>query len=47
MTALLEMLAKELDKGDHAMVVMEQAGWHVSRTLKMPAGITILLFPPY
>ena len=47
MNAFLGMLAKELDEGDHAIVVMDQAGWHVSRTLEVPACITILLLPPY
>jgi len=47
MNAFLGMLADELDEGDHAIVVMDQAGWHVSRTLEVPACITILLLPPY
>ena len=26
---------------------MDQAGWHKSRELKLPRGITTLLLPPY
>jgi transposase len=47
MSAFLGMLAEELDEGDHAIVVMDQAGWHVSRSLEVPACIRILLLPPY
>ena len=32
MSAFPGMLAEELDEGDHAIVVMDQAGWHVIRT---------------
>ncbi len=26
---------------------MDQAGWHKSKDLKLPEGITVLLLPPY
>ncbi len=47
MGAFPRMLAKELEEDGHAIVVMGQAGWHVSKALKVPACITILLLPPY
>lgn len=43
----LEMLADELEGGDHAVLIMDQAGWHKSGGVKMPANITALLLPPY
>jgi transposase len=32
---------------DVAVVIMDQAGWHVSRRLIVPDNIRILLLPPY
>lgn len=29
------------------MLIMDQAGCHRSRTLKLPQGITVLLLPPH
>lgn len=28
-------------------MIMDRAGWHVSKTLVVPENITILLLPPY
>ena len=47
MSDFLRMLAEELGADEHAILVMDQAGWHVSRSLKVPDSITILLLPPY
>ena len=47
MSVFLRMLAEEIGADEHAIVVMDQAGWHVSRSLKVPDSITILLLPPY
>ena len=47
MSVFLRMLAEELGADEHAILVMDQAGWHVSRSLKVPDSITILLLPPY
>jgi transposase len=47
MNVFLRMLAKELGQDEHAIVIMDQAGWHVSRSLSVPGSITILLLPPY
>ena len=38
----LEMLSDELGSKDHAVLVMDQAGWHKARALKVPENITIL-----
>ena len=50
MNAFLEMLSRDCaSRGpdDIALVIMDQAGWHVSNDLEVPANIRILLLPPY
>lgn len=47
MSVFLKMLSEDLGPADHAVLVMDQAGWHVSRRLEVPDNITILLLPPY
>ena len=47
MNVFLRMLADELGTDDHAVLVMDQAGWHKSKALVVPESITILLLPPY
>lgn len=47
MNVFLTMLSKELGPQDHAVLIMDQAGWHKSRTLEIPENITTLLLPPY
>jgi transposase len=43
----LHMLSQELKPGDHAVLILDQAGWHKARTLNLPDNITILFLPPY
>lgn len=43
----LTMLSKHLAAGEHAVLIMDQAGWHRSRQLRLPDNITVLLLPPY
>jgi putative transposase len=33
--------------GSHAIVVLDRAGWHVAKALKVPANLTLLHLPPY
>ena len=47
MNVFLRMVSEELDPDDHAVLIMDQAGWHKARALAVPANITILLLPPY
>lgn len=47
MSVFLGMLSGELGPRDHAVVIMDQAGWHKARALKVPENITILYLPPY
>lgn len=47
MNAFLRILDRERRDDEHFVLIMDQAGWHKSRELKLPAGITVLLLPPY
>jgi transposase len=43
----LRMLSKELKPGEHAVLILDGAGWHKSKSLVMPDNVTCLLLPPY
>lgn len=42
----LAEIAKEITPGRHAVLLLDQAGWHLSRHLNVPANITFLPLPP-
>ena len=43
----LRMLSKELKPGEHAVLILDGAGWHKSKKLVVPDNVTCLLLPPY
>ena len=43
----LEEIAQNVSEGKHAVVVLDKAGWHVSKDLKIPENISLLALPPY
>ena len=47
MNVFLTMLADELGARDHAVLIMDQAGWHKAKALTLPDTITALYLPPY
>jgi transposase len=47
MNVFLGMLGEELGPRDHAVLILDQAGWHKARALAVPDNITILHLPPY
>ena len=47
MNAFLKILDAERQPDEHFVLIMDQAGWHRSKQLQMPDGITALLLPPY
>ena len=47
MSSFLRVLSSELDPGDLAVLIMDQAGWHKAKALEVPGNITILYLPPY
>ena len=42
----LEEIAREVADGAHALVILDQAGWHTTGKLKVPANITLVPLPP-
>ena len=46
MNTFLEELAKQYPQ-DQILLVCDGAAWHKSKTLKVPANITLLGIPPY
>ena len=47
MSVFLRMVSEDLGPDDHAVLIMDQAGWHRARALAVPDNITILYLPPY
>jgi transposase len=46
MTQHLAEIARHVDEDAHAILVLDQAGWHMSNHLVVPENITILPLPP-
>ena len=50
-TALMQQflagLSGTLAPDEHAVLVLDQAGWHVAKALAVPANLTLLFLPPY
>ena len=42
----LDEIAKAVDPRAHALVLLDQAGWHMSSKLDIPDNITLLPLPP-
>ena len=40
-------IAQAVAKNAHAILVLDGAGWHAGKRLKVPANITLLPLPPY
>ena len=45
--AFLDGFAASLAADAHAVLVLDQAGWHGSRSLAVPPNITLVPLPPY
>jgi DDE superfamily endonuclease len=46
MVAQLEEISQAVAPGAHAVLLLDQAGWHVSAKLPVPDNITLLQLPP-
>ena len=42
----LDEIATKVTAGAHAIVLLDQAGWHGAKALKVPSNISLLLLPP-
>ena len=47
MNSFLAEFAATLAAGEHAVVVLDRAGWHRARTLMVPSNVTLVWLPPY
>jgi transposase len=47
MNGYLEDFSRSLAEGEHALLVLDRAGWHRSKGLKIPGNVTLLWLPPY
>ncbi len=45
MTLPLAEISQAVAPGAHAVLLLDQAGWHVSRNLKVPPNITLVPLP--
>lgn len=46
MTRHLAEISRHVDENAHAILIMDQAGWHMSNNLVVPGNISILPLPP-
>jgi transposase len=46
MSLHLQEIAAEIAPGRHAVLLLDQAGWHMSKSLAVPSNITLLPLPP-
>ena len=46
MNAHLAEIARRVEPGAHAVLVLDGAGWHRSKTLAVPDNISLLSLPP-
>jgi transposase len=43
----LAFIGEQVGPDEHAILVLDGAGWHVSKGLVVPANVTLLHLPPY
>lgn len=47
MNQFLSGLSGTLASNEHAVLVLDNAGWHVAKALQIPSNLTLLHLPPY
>jgi len=47
MSVFLAEFAKTLPENEHAVMVLDQAGWHGANALEIPSNLTLVPLPPY
>ena len=47
MNAHLKEISHNVQKYYHAIVLMDGAGWHISKELNIPRNLTLIKLPPY
>ncbi len=43
----LQFISQQAGPDKHVVLVLDQAGWHVARALRIPKNITLFYLPPY
>ena len=43
----LEEISKNVSPGAHAVIIIDGAGWHIARHLRIPDNLSLLRLPPY
>jgi transposase len=46
MNTFLEQFSRELPADVHAVMVLDQAGWHTAAALQIPSNVTLVHLPP-
>jgi len=46
MQSHLEEISSQVEPGAHAVIILDQAGWHTTNKLNIPDNITLLPLPP-
>ena len=47
MQLFLDSFAATLATDEHAVMVLDQAGWHIAEKLMLPSNVSLVLQPPY
>ena len=47
MNVHLRFISEQVGEHRHVVLVLDQAGWHVAKGLKVPKNLTLLYLPPY
>jgi putative transposase len=47
MNLFLDRFSRQLAADEHAVMVLDQAGWHGANDLRVPPNITLVPLPPY
>ena len=47
MQAFLDRFSTTLAADEHAVMVVDQAGWHTAHALAVPDNVTLVRLPPY
>ncbi len=42
----LEEISRTVAQGNHAVVIMDRAGWHCSQHLNVPQNLSLMFLPP-
>ena len=43
----LQEISKKVDKGHHALILVDRASWHTTEQIQLPKNITLISLPPY